>query len=86
VSPHHLHVVHTRYAGLVLALNARCLAINPGPFHDFLSMFPRSSILAWTGSGEPCIPIASIESIRKYFEEQGMGDRISFDCDVDTSC
>lgn len=67
----------------MLALNARCLAIRPWIFDGFLRTFPRSTILAWTGSDEPGIPVALLDKICRHFEEQGIRDRISFDCNVE---
>jgi hypothetical protein len=68
--------------GLVLALNARLLAIKPGVFDGFLRKFPRSTILAWTGSGEPSIPKHTVVRISDHFESEGMLERINFDCDI----
>ena len=69
--------------GLVLALNARLLALKPGAFDTFLLNFPRSTILAWTGSGEPSIPQNLLDGISDHFASRGIQERIQFDCDIE---
>ena len=49
-------------------------------FDGFLRQFPRSVILAWTGSGEPSIPAVLIDKICAHFTVEGMRERIDFDC------
>lgn len=66
----------------MLALNARLLSAKPEAFDQFLQKFPRSTILAWTGNGEPSIPQDVLNKIKSYFVAAGMYDRIDFDCDV----
>ena len=65
--------------GLVLALNARCLACYPTAFDKFLHEFQDAQILAWTGTGEPAIPRAQIDSLQRHADEHYKG-RIGFDC------
>jgi hypothetical protein len=67
---------------LVLALNARLLAKKMNAFDVFLEEFPKSQILAWTGSGEPKIPKSVVEKLEDYYATKGMGERIGFDCDT----
>lgn len=68
--------------GLVLALNARLLALKPGVFDGFLHEFPHATILAWTGSGEPRIPGHLVDKVSDHFAAEGMQERIQFDCDI----
>jgi hypothetical protein len=65
---------------IILALNARLLAKNLSTFDSFLMEYVSVRILAWTGSGEPPIPLAEVEKIRNYFVMKGMSGRIEFDC------
>jgi hypothetical protein len=67
---------------LTLALNARLLAKNANAFDVFLGDFPRSQILAWTGSGEPGIQRSVLNEVEAAFDTKGMADRIGFDCYV----
>ena len=75
------HNLLSRSAGVVLALNARLLALKPDVFDSFLAAFPGTQILAWTGAGEPPIPQQEIESIKHHFFN--METRIGFDCDIE---
>lgn len=65
--------------GIVLALNARLLSMKPDAFDKFLVLFPQSKILAWTGTGEPSIPLEMVAKISEHFRCAGMKDRIDFD-------
>jgi hypothetical protein len=67
---------------LTLALNARLLALNANAFDVFLGDFPRSQILAWTGSGEPGIQRSVLNEMEAVFATKGMAARIGFDCDI----
>ena len=78
----HTHT-HCLYLGLVLALNARIVAMKPNAFDRFLIEFPLSEILVWTGSGEPKIPIQDIKTIIQHFHTMGNISRLSFDCDIE---
>lgn len=69
--------------GVVLALNARLLAVKTEVFDGFLREFPDSTILAWTGSGEPDIPRNVVEMISVHYRSKGMQERINFDCQVE---
>lgn len=73
---------HTVHSDLVLALNARLLSVEPDAFDGFLREFPRSTILAWTGSGEPSVSQELIDKICVHFIAEGMIERIDFDCAV----
>ena len=66
--------------GIVLALNARLLACKVGAFDEFLNEFKSSQILAWTGSGEPPIPLSTVVRIKDHFVVTSMQHRIGFDC------
>jgi hypothetical protein len=68
--------------GFILALNARLLIKNLPVFDRFLEEIPHSTILAWTGSGEPSIAQKEVEKIRAYYAETGRTDRIEFDCNI----
>ena len=39
-------------------------------------------MLVWTASGEPAIPESKINSIKRYFENCELIDRVGFDCKV----
>jgi hypothetical protein len=65
---------------VVLALNARLLCLSLSAFDNLLKQFPKASILAWTGSGEPAIPLAEVKEISSYYAMKGMEERIEFDC------
>lgn len=65
---------------IVLALNARQLLKSLPVFDEFLREHPETNILAWTGNGEPSIPNAHIDEIRKYYQSKQMENRIEFDC------
>ena len=75
------NMVDSKCGGVVLALNARTLALEPGIFDDYFAKFPKSQILAWTGAGEP-IPRSTIEEIKEHFKATGCSDRVGFDCDI----
>ena len=68
--------------GFILALNARLFVKNLSVFDSFLEEIPHSTILAWTGSGEPSIPRLEVDEIRAYFADRGKTNRIEFDCDI----
>jgi len=68
--------------GVVLAVNARLVAMNPQPFVSIMKEMPELQILIWTGTGEPQISKRKIMSIKTYFESEGFIDRIGFDCKV----
>ena len=68
---------------VILALNARLLGKNLPVFDPFLIEYPESTILAWTGSGEPSIPRLAIDEIRDYYKSKKMENRIEFDCCID---
>lgn len=72
----------SKCGGVVLALNARTLALEPAVFEDYFSSFPSSQILAWTGAGEEPIPQSTIDEIKEHFKTTGCLDRVGFDCDV----
>jgi hypothetical protein len=69
--------------GVVLAVNARQLALSMLSFDPILAEFPDLQLLAWTGKGEPPIPKTSIETIQNRFSN--VQDRIGFDCQVSES-
>ena len=68
---------------VILALNARQLYKSLNCFDEFLRKYPDSTILAWTGSGEPPISKHQIHKISKYYELKNTKDRVDFDCCVD---
>jgi hypothetical protein len=68
--------------GLVLALNARLLALDCTPFDEFLAEFPEAQILVWTGTGEPPIPPESIALIKSHFQSTETISRVGFDCAI----
>lgn len=68
--------------GFILALNARLLGKNLSVFDSFLEEIPHSTILAWTGTGEPSIPQRKVDEIRAYYTGTGMTNRIEFDCNI----
>jgi len=68
---------------VILALNARQLGKSLLVFDEFLRDYPKSTILAWTGSGEPPIPKREVRKISDYYESKMMRDKIEFDCCVD---
>jgi hypothetical protein len=68
--------------GLVLALNARLLGRNISVFDSFLSEIPSSSVLAWTGSGEPSISRIEVDEMKAYYASTGRANRIEFDCNI----
>lgn len=68
---------------VILALNARQLGKSLLVFDEFLREYPTSTILAWTGSGEPPIPKHEVCEISDYYESKMMRDKIEFDCCVD---
>mmetsp|Transcript_22451 Transcript_22451/g.27514 ORF Transcript_22451/g.27514 Transcript_22451/m.27514 type:complete len:315 (-) Transcript_22451:23-967(-) len=68
--------------GVVLAVNARLVAMNPQPFVSIMKEIPELQILIWTGTGEPQISKRKIMSIKTYFESEGFIDRIGFDCKI----
>eukprot|EP00537_Pseudo-nitzschia_pungens_P019041 CAMPEP_0172403250 /NCGR_PEP_ID=MMETSP1061-20121228/58442_1 /TAXON_ID=37318 /ORGANISM="Pseudo-nitzschia pungens, Strain cf. pungens" /LENGTH=266 /DNA_ID=CAMNT_0013137585 /DNA_START=9 /DNA_END=809 /DNA_ORIENTATION=+ len=65
---------------IILALNARQLVKSLPVFDEFLREHPESNILAWTGSGEPPIPIAQVDQIREHYKSKQMESIIEFDC------
>ena len=71
-------------ARIILALNARQLSKSLAVFDGFLSDYPGSTILAWTGSGEPPIPADEVQKISDYYESKDMRDRIEFDCSIES--
>lgn len=77
--------IESRCGGVVLALNARTLALDPTVFDVFLSTYANAQILAWTGAGEPPIPKASIDAVKRHFGSTDTIARIGFDCDVEYS-
>ncbi len=68
---------------IVLALNARQLSKSLSVFDGFLTDYPESTILAWTGSGEPSIPSDEVERIRNYYASKMMSQRVEFDCCIE---
>lgn len=79
---HDSYKFHDPLLGIVLAVNARVLVKNCAPFDKFLSDFPSSQILVWTGSGEPPISKGKIDAIKNHFQLKDTDDRIGFDCSV----
>ena len=69
--------------GVVLALNARTLALDPAVFDEYFAKSPGSQILAWTGAGEEPIPRSTIDEIKGHFKTTGCLDRVGFDCDIE---
>lgn len=69
-------------ARVILALNARQLAKSLPVFDGFLKEYPESTILAWTGSGEPSIPQHEVDRIDNYYQSKMMKNRVEFDCCV----
>lgn len=65
---------------IILALNARQLFKTLPAFDEFLIEHPESTVLAWTGSGEPSIPKVQVDQIRDFYEFKKMKSRIEFDC------
>jgi len=63
---------------VILALNARQLVKSLPVFDECLRDYPESTILAWTGSGEPSIPKHDVDKISDY-----MKNRVEFDCCID---
>ena len=78
IENHNLHTVEN--PRVILALNARLLHRSLSTFDSFLSKYSTSSILAWTGSGEPPILRSEVERIALHFTQQGMQHSIEFDC------
>jgi len=74
--------LNSKCGGIVLALNARTLALNPAVFDEYFINFANSQILAWTGAGEEPILQAIIDEIRDHFAKTNCLERIGFDCDV----
>ncbi|KAG7349891.1 DUF2181 domain containing protein [Nitzschia inconspicua] len=72
-----------QHVTITLALNARLLARNVSAFDSFLEDYATSNILAWTGSGEPPIPLEDMHTIKTYYVTKGMVDRIEFDCCIE---
>mmetsp|Transcript_20677 Transcript_20677/g.51335 ORF Transcript_20677/g.51335 Transcript_20677/m.51335 type:complete len:261 (+) Transcript_20677:156-938(+) len=70
-------------ARIVLALNARQLSKSLSVFDVFLRDYPESTILAWTGSGEPAIPKHEVDKIGTYYESKMMVHRVEFDCCIE---
>ena len=70
-------------ARIILALNARQLGKSLPVFDGFLRDYPGSTVLAWTGSGEPPIPADEIQKIRDYYQTMNMKDKIEFDCSIE---
>jgi Uncharacterized conserved protein (DUF2181) len=68
--------------GVVLALNARLLAKSLNHWQVLLKKYPSIQILAWTGKGEPSISQALVGLIQYHFRENGMAERIGYDCQV----
>lgn len=79
---HYERQLQDQHVGVVLALNARLLQRSLSTFHDILTSFPSTQILAWTGKGEPSIPQALVNDIRDYYSNKGWSHRIGFDCQV----
>lgn len=77
--------IESHCGGIVLALNARTLALDPAVFDIFLSTYVDAQILAWTGAGEPPISQASIDTIKSHFDTTCTGccARVGFDCEVE---
>ena len=63
-----LYGLDSKCGGVVLALNARTLALEPGIFDDYFAKFPKSLILAWTGVREEPIPQSTIEETKEHFK------------------
>ena len=74
--------LESKCGGVVLALNARTLAVDPAIFDGLFSRFKKLQILAWTGAGEVPIPQSSIDEIKTHYEKTGRAKRVGFDCDV----
>ena len=74
--------LESKCGGVVLALNARTLALDPAIFDGLFSKFKKLQILAWTGAGEVPIPQSSIHGIRRHYERTSRVKRVGFDCDV----
>lgn len=72
----------TNGRGLVLAVNARVVYMDPSCFDYLLENYPTIQLLAWTGSGEPPISASRIDSINRHFQSSGYLDRIGFDCQI----
>ena len=68
--------------GVVLAVNARVLAKNCSSMETILNKIPGTQLLVWTGTGEPPISQRKIDYIKHYFDRNGLGDRVGFDCKV----
>lgn len=79
------HNLASRSSGarIILALNARQLSKSLPVFDGFLNDY-ESTILAWTGSGEPPIPADEIQKISNYYESKDMRDKIEFDCSIES--
>ena len=73
----------SKCGGVVLALNARTLALDPAIFDEYFANSPGSQILAWTGAGEEPIPRSTIDDIKGHFQTTGCLDRVGFDCDIE---
>lgn len=81
---HHYRLASTKVGvKVILALNARLLGKSLPVFDAFMTEYPESTILAWTGSGEPSIPRLVIDEIRDYYKSKKMENRIEFDCCID---
>jgi hypothetical protein len=76
------HGLVQHHHGVVLAINARLLCKNTGPFERFLRRFPSTQLLVWTGSTEPPISSRKVNYLRKRFSRTGHHDRVGFDCNV----
>lgn len=76
------HELNKRCKGVVLAVNARVLAKNCHPFNESIFDIPGLQLLVWTGTGEPPISSKQIQLIKNYFESNGYGDRVGYDCQI----
>ena len=74
--------IASKALGIVYAVNARVLIQDCHPFLKLLSTMKSSQLLVWTATGEPPIPEYKIQHIQLYFEREGFGNRIGFDCQV----
>lgn len=71
-----------RPGGVVFATSLRLTALSLGTLRQLLLDVPGSQLLAWTGTGEAAVHPSVVNQVQAGFEAAGLGDRVSFDCQV----
>jgi len=79
------HNLASSCAGIVFAVNARVLVQDFKPLIRLLWSIESSQLLVWTATGEPPISRWKIRMIADRFNNEGVIDRIGFDCKVASS-